>query len=179
MVRDSNPSRGRERKSSTPAVELTQPSVQWVPGHKSDQLPPSSAEIKNEWSYTSYHQYMHAWRGRGKPHLYLYFSLTIYTWTFDGKNGSSCLTERLSARWHTSWPIDALFSVTIFCKDLSRRTTVLIHGILSCSTSRMHLTNEFTPQSYAVGMRNVQRYFCASMSSPTPGPPQPPQTNPY
>jgi hypothetical protein len=38
MVRDSNPSRGRERKSSTPAVELTQPSLQWVPGHKFDHL---------------------------------------------------------------------------------------------------------------------------------------------
>jgi hypothetical protein len=60
VVRESNPSRGRERISPTPAVEVTQPSEQWVPGHKFDHLPPSSVEIKNEWRYTSYHQYMHA-----------------------------------------------------------------------------------------------------------------------
>jgi hypothetical protein len=59
MVPDSSPSRGREKKSSTPAVELTQPSVKWVPGHKFDHVPPSSAGVKNEWSYASYHQYMH------------------------------------------------------------------------------------------------------------------------
>jgi hypothetical protein len=44
-------------------VELSQPPIQWVPGvpslgvkrqgRESDHLPPSSAEVKNAWSYTS------------------------------------------------------------------------------------------------------------------------------
>jgi hypothetical protein len=41
-----------------PALGLTQPRIQWVPGVKrlwydTDLLPPSSSEVKNEWRYTS------------------------------------------------------------------------------------------------------------------------------
>jgi hypothetical protein len=48
--------------SSRPAVEPIQRRIQWVPGalspgikqqgHEADHSPPSSAEVKNEWSYT-------------------------------------------------------------------------------------------------------------------------------
>jgi hypothetical protein len=48
---------------SRPALVPTQPLIQWVPGAVSlgikrpgrvaDQLPPSSAEVENTWSYTS------------------------------------------------------------------------------------------------------------------------------
>jgi hypothetical protein len=48
--------------ASRPVLELTQPPIQWVPGalslglkspgRESDQSPPSSAEVKNAWSYT-------------------------------------------------------------------------------------------------------------------------------
>jgi hypothetical protein len=50
------------------ALEPTQPPLQWVPGNLSlgvkrlgleaDHLPPSSAEVKNAWSYTSTRQYV-------------------------------------------------------------------------------------------------------------------------
>jgi hypothetical protein len=46
-----------------PALGLTQPSIRWVPGalslvvrrsgREADHSPPSSAEVKNEWNYTS------------------------------------------------------------------------------------------------------------------------------
>jgi hypothetical protein len=49
--------------ASRPALRLTQPPIQWVPGtltpevkqlwREADHLPPSSAEVKNAWSYTS------------------------------------------------------------------------------------------------------------------------------
>jgi hypothetical protein len=48
--------------ASRPALEPTQPPIQWVPGafslglkrpgREDDHSPPSSAEVKNEWSYT-------------------------------------------------------------------------------------------------------------------------------
>jgi hypothetical protein len=45
-------------KTSRPAVGPTQPPFQRVPGvtrpgHEVNHSPPSSAEVKNEWSYTS------------------------------------------------------------------------------------------------------------------------------
>jgi len=49
--------------ASRPAPGLTQPPIQWVPrllprgvkrpGHEADYSPPSSAEVKNTWNYTS------------------------------------------------------------------------------------------------------------------------------
>jgi hypothetical protein len=49
--------------ASRPVLEPTQPPIQWVPwalslgvkrlGREADNLPPSSAEVKNAWSYTS------------------------------------------------------------------------------------------------------------------------------
>jgi hypothetical protein len=50
------------------ALESTQPPIQWVPGalflgvkrprYEADHSPPSSAEVKNAWSYTSTPQYV-------------------------------------------------------------------------------------------------------------------------
>jgi hypothetical protein len=37
---------------SRPALELTQPSTQWVPEREADHSPPPSAEVKNVWSCT-------------------------------------------------------------------------------------------------------------------------------
>jgi hypothetical protein len=58
---------------SRPALRPTKTSVQWVPGaltpglkrpgHEDDHSPPSSAEVKNAWSYTSSPPYVFmAWR---------------------------------------------------------------------------------------------------------------------
>jgi hypothetical protein len=53
--------------ASRPALELTQPPIQWVPaalspglerpGHEADHSPPSSSEVNNACSYTSTPQY--------------------------------------------------------------------------------------------------------------------------
>jgi hypothetical protein len=51
-------------KASSPALGPTQPPIQWVPGNSFlggkerpgravDHSPPSNAEVKNAWSYTS------------------------------------------------------------------------------------------------------------------------------
>jgi hypothetical protein len=67
MNRGSSSGRGWEFFSSPPRLRPTQPPIQWVPevlslgvkrqGCEADNPPPSSAEIKNEWSYTYNPQY--------------------------------------------------------------------------------------------------------------------------
>jgi hypothetical protein len=54
--------------ASRTALGLAQPPIQWVtealslgvkrPGREADHSPPSSAEVKNTWSYTSLLQYV-------------------------------------------------------------------------------------------------------------------------
>jgi hypothetical protein len=67
MIGCSSPDRGLEillfTTASRPALGPTQPSIQWVtgalslvvkrPGREADYQPPSSAEVKNAWNYTS------------------------------------------------------------------------------------------------------------------------------
>jgi hypothetical protein len=67
MIGVSSPGRGWEFFSSTPWPDRLwnppQPSIKWVPraltlgvkwpGREADHSPPSSAEVKNAWSYTS------------------------------------------------------------------------------------------------------------------------------
>jgi hypothetical protein len=68
---------------SRPALRPTQPAIQWVrvaltlglkrPGGEADHSPPSSAEVKNVYTYTSIPQYAFvAWRSfKAKGQLYL------------------------------------------------------------------------------------------------------------
>jgi hypothetical protein len=70
--------------ASRPTLEPTQLLIQWVPGalslgvkragREADHLPPSSAEVKNAWIYTSTPQYAFmAWFSvKAQGHLYLY-----------------------------------------------------------------------------------------------------------
>jgi hypothetical protein len=67
MIGGSSPGRGWEffffTTASRTALGPTQPPIQWVPGalplrvkrsgHEADVSPPSSAEVKNAWGYTS------------------------------------------------------------------------------------------------------------------------------
>jgi hypothetical protein len=78
--------------ASRPALEPTQPPIQWVAGglslgvkrpeREADHSPPSSAEVKNAWSY-----YFHSSntfmalcsvKVQGQLYIYLYLSLKIY-----------------------------------------------------------------------------------------------------
>jgi hypothetical protein len=73
---------------SRTALGPTQPPIQWVPGalplgvkrpgREVDHSPPSSAEVKNEWSYTSITPYasMAWWSVKAHGQLYLYITVT-------------------------------------------------------------------------------------------------------
>jgi len=76
---------------SSPALGPLQPPIRWVPGSLSlglkrpgseaDQSPPSSAEVKNVWSYTSAPQYAFMeWclvKSQGQLYFYLYIYLKV------------------------------------------------------------------------------------------------------
>jgi hypothetical protein len=86
MIEVSNPGRGWEYLSFTtafrPTLELTQLPIQWVPGalsleikrpgREADHSPPSSAEVKNAWSYTSAFMAWCSVEAQGSLYLYLY-----------------------------------------------------------------------------------------------------------
>jgi hypothetical protein len=82
--------------TSRPSLGPTQPPIQWVPGavslgvkrpgHEADLSPPSSAEVKNAWRYSSTPQYaLIPWcsvKAQGKLYLYLY----LYLYWFNVKS---------------------------------------------------------------------------------------------
>jgi hypothetical protein len=85
--------------ASRPALEPTQPQIQWVPGalslgvkrlgREDDHSPLFSAEVKNAWSYTCTPQYAFmAWcsvKVQGRLYLYLVFvRTTVVFWTWEG-----------------------------------------------------------------------------------------------
>jgi hypothetical protein len=71
------------------ALGPTQPPIQWVlgslslgvkwPGHEADHSPPSTAEVKNAWSYTSIPpMHLHGVvLSNAQGQLYLYFTSTF------------------------------------------------------------------------------------------------------
>jgi hypothetical protein len=91
MIRDSSPDSGMRiylfTTMSRLALGPSQPPVQWVQGalslgvkwlrHEADHSPPSSAEVKNAWSYTSTPQYaFKAWCSVKKHRVN--FTFTLY-----------------------------------------------------------------------------------------------------
>jgi hypothetical protein len=82
--------------TSRKALEPTQPPIQWVPealslevkhlGHGADHSPPSSAKVKNVWSYTSISQYVFmAWC--------LVKHRNNFTFTFTDRKKKECQTD--------------------------------------------------------------------------------------
>jgi hypothetical protein len=81
--------------ASRPALGPSQPPIQWVlrshslgvkrPVRKTDHSPPSSAEVKNAWSYTSAPQYVFiTWssvKAQGKLHVFTFYKLILPTRT--------------------------------------------------------------------------------------------------
>jgi hypothetical protein len=68
--------------SSRPALEPTQPPIQWLPGalsvvvnqlgHEAGHSPPISAKVKNAWSYTTIPHGMVLKQMQGQLYLYLF-----------------------------------------------------------------------------------------------------------
>jgi hypothetical protein len=107
---------------SRPALGPTQPPIQWLsealslglkrPGSENDHSPPSSAEVKNAWSYTSNPAYAFVARCLVKqrdftlPYLYLYLYPYPYRplyWTsyeaFDSNSNRGTNVIELSNTW--------------------------------------------------------------------------------
>jgi hypothetical protein len=85
MIRGSNTGRGfsllqnvQTGSGTHQAFSLMGTAVMW-PGREAQHLPPSSAEVKNEWSCTFTLPYMPSWRGQGQ--LY-FFVLPVQVITF-------------------------------------------------------------------------------------------------
>jgi hypothetical protein len=80
--------------TSRPALGPTQSPIQWVPGavsvgvkrpgREADDSLPSSAEVKNAWSYTFTPQYVFmAWCSvKVQGHIYLYLNKVLYLIVF-------------------------------------------------------------------------------------------------
>jgi hypothetical protein len=88
--------------TSISVLEPTQPPIQWVfsvvkrRGHKVNHSPPSSAEVKNEWSYTSRPPICHHGVDKETYVLtYFYCLPTIFCITF---NSLICPTSETSLR---------------------------------------------------------------------------------
>jgi hypothetical protein len=88
---------------SAPALGLTQPPIQWVPGalslgverlgREADHSPQSRAEVKNSWSYTCIPQYVFKVRFLVK-HRQIYFPLLyIFMRQINGREKEIILAE--------------------------------------------------------------------------------------
>lgn len=83
------PSRGRNFFSSQKCTAFLQPFIEWVPGtlrltfkqlvHEADHISPSTAEVRNEWNYTSVPSY--SFIVCGVTPLCLMMTVTLMTMT--------------------------------------------------------------------------------------------------
>jgi hypothetical protein len=123
MIGGSSPGRGWEfflfTTVSRPALGSTQPPIQWVlgalslgvklPGRETDHSPPSSAQIKNGWSYTSPPQCASmVWCSVKKVQrqLYLtelYFTLLYFTLLYTFHLLDNCQIPKISQLRHVCY----------------------------------------------------------------------------
>jgi len=108
MIQDSNPGREQEifyfSKISTLAVGPNQPTIQEIPGffrgvewpgHEVNHKPPSSAKVKNEYSYTSTPPFAFmTWKGTTLPliksaYQYMHYKVLLLLLTYEGWNFNS------------------------------------------------------------------------------------------
>jgi hypothetical protein len=86
-------------KTSRPAlgpiqrpVQCCLPGVKWLE-HEADHSPPSSADVKHEWSYYFYSHYMPSWRGKGKPLLHNLISVFSFSYKIGLLYWKYCSTK--------------------------------------------------------------------------------------